>query len=146
MKRIHHAGMLVALSAAIASGCGSSRPGRDIVPGPDADFVTAATAEVRNAQGLVILTGRFVETADDSDEVERKATLTPTGTDRDASGAVEVESCREADCRSQEVEFEVVNVDPGAVVRFVIDGKDFATVTSDDRGRATVERKVNVPR
>jgi hypothetical protein len=102
-------------------------------------------AEVRNAANEVVLSGSFV--ADSSDEdIERKAALKGTAVDADASGEVEVETCREADCRTQEVEFSVTNVQPGAVFRFVIDGKDFATVTTDGRGRATVERNVPLPR
>jgi hypothetical protein len=130
----------------LVSGCGGSRSGNDFVPGPVADFRSATTAEVRNAQAQVILTGQFVETAADADEVERKATLAGTGIDAGASGAVEVESCRDADCKSQEIEFEVVNVEPGTVLKLVIDGKDFATVTADSRGRAAVERNVPLPR
>jgi hypothetical protein len=130
---------------AILNGC-SARSRNEFIPGPAADFRSAADAEVRNAQGQVILTGKFVESSADGDEVERKATLSGTGIDADASGAVEVESCRNADCRAQEVEFEVTGVEPGAVIRFVIGGKEFATVTTDARGRATVERDVPLPR
>ena len=137
--------LITACLAVLASACGS-RSSADFVPGPVADFRNAATAEVRNAQGAVILSGKFVETAADSDEVERKATLAPTGVDADASGSVEVESCRDTDCKSQEVEFEIVNVEPGAVLRLVIDGREFGTVTTDKRGRATVERDIAVPR
>lgn len=139
-------GATIALGT-IASGCGFSRSNDNFIPGPAADYRSAALAEVRNAQDQVILSGRFVETAGDGEnEIERTATLTATGADPDASGAVEVETCRPAGCDSQEVEFEVTNVDPGAVIRFAIDGKLFATVTVDRRGRATVERSVPFPR
>ena len=137
--------LLTACLAIMASACGSRSNG-SFVPGAVADFRNATTAEVRDAQGAVILSGKFVETAADSGEVERKATLAPTGVDADASGTVEVESCRDTGCRSQEIEFEVVNVAPGSVVRLVIDGQEFGTVTTDDRGRATVERDVPLPR
>lgn len=131
----------------IGSGCFFSRSSDHFVPGPAADFRNAAMAEVRNAQDQVILSGRFVETPGDEDnEVERTATLTAAGVDTDASGAVEVEACRNSGCDKQEVEFEVTNVDPRSVIRFHIDGKLFATVTVDDHGRATVERSVPLPR
>jgi hypothetical protein len=145
MNNSRYAGAMVALGI-LVYGCGGSRAGNDFVPGPVADFRSATTAEVRNAQTQVILTGKFVETAADADEIERKATLAGTGIDADASGAVEVESCRDADCKSQEIEFEVVNVEPGTVLKLVIDGKDFATVIADSRGRAAVERNVPLPR
>ena len=138
---------LVALmTAAMVASCGLGRSGTPFTAGPNADFRGAMNAEVRNAQDQVVLNGTFIA-ADSSDEdVERKAALKATAIDADASGEVEVESCRETACRSQEVEFSVVNVQPGAVFRFMIDGKEFATVTSDSRGRASVERDVPFPR
>lgn len=145
MNMTRHVSALVALAVS-AGACGGARSTGSFVPGPAADFRGAASAEVRNAQGQVILSGRFVETAADGDDVERKATLAATGVDPDASGAVEVESCRDADCKAQEIEFEVVNVDPAAMLRLVIDGKDFGTVTTDARGRAAVEYNVPLPR
>lgn len=137
--------LLVALLvAAIATGCGSARTAVESRVN-SADFRNAATAEVRNAQDQVVLSGKFVEMAADTNDVERKAALTATGVDADAAGEVEVESCR-ADCRTQEVEFSVVNMQPGTVFRFIIDGKDFVTVTTDARGRAAVELDVPFPR
>ncbi len=133
------------ITAAMVASCALVRSGTQYTPGPNADFRSAMNAEVRNAANEVVLSGSFV--ADSSDEdIERKAALKGTAVDADASGEVEVETCREADCRTQEVEFSVTNVQPGAVFRFMIDGKDFATVTTDGRGRATVERNVPLPR
>ena len=140
--------LLIALVlAAIAANCGGARSSAEYTAGPNADFRTAATAEVRDAQDQVVLRGTFTETAAaGEDDVERKALLATAGADADASGEVEVESCRNTGCRSQEVEFSVVNVQPGARFKFIIDGKEFATVTADSRGRAAVERDVPLPR
>ena len=146
MNTCRYTSLPVALAlAAIATSCGGFRSGGETAPVNPADFRNAVTAEVRNAQDQVVLSGKFAETATDADEVERKAALTGTGVDADASGEAEVESCR-GDCRSQEVEFSVVNLQPSTVFRLVIDGKDFATVTTDARGRASVERNVPFPR
>jgi hypothetical protein len=145
MNMTRHVSALVALMI-FSLACGGARTVGEFVPGPAADFRGASAAEVRNAQEQVILSGQFVETAGETDEVERKATLAATGVDADASGAVEVESCRDADCKSQEIEFEVLNVEPATVLRLLIDGKDFGTVTTDSRGRASVERNVPLPR
>jgi hypothetical protein len=145
MNAIRYGAMSALLCAAVV-GCGGARSSNDFTPGPAADFRSASLAEVRNAQGQVILSGRFVDAAADDDDVERKATLSPMAGDADASGAVEVESCRDAGCKEQEVEFAVLNVEPGVVLKMVIDGKDFATVTTDSRGRASVERNVPLPR
>lgn len=147
MNTSQHSGLSLALVlTTMAASCGGARSSTEYTPGPIADFRNASLAEVRDAQDQIILSGKFVESPADDDDIERKAALAATGIDADASGEVEVESCRAADCRSQEIEFSVANVPPGAVLRFVIDGKDFATVTTDDRGRAVVERDVPLPR
>ena len=110
-----------------------------------ADFTAATLAEVRNAQGQVILSGKFVAVAEDDDDIERKAPLTSTGIDADAVGEAEVEVDRTGNPRRQEVEFAISNVQPGAVFTFVIDGKIFATATADSKGRAEHERDVPLP-
>lgn len=111
---------------------------------PTGDFTNAALAEVRDAQGQVILSGPFQFVEEDDDDVERKAALAPTGVDADAAGEAEVEF-RTAAQAEQEVEFSVRNVLTGAVLTFVIDGIDVATATADARGRAEVELDVRMP-
>ena len=55
------------------------------------DYSKAAVAEVRDAQGQVVLRGSFAAVDDgDDDDVERKARLEPTGIDADAAGEAEV--------------------------------------------------------
>jgi hypothetical protein len=109
------------------------------------DFTAAVMAEVRNAQGQVLLTGKFAVVEEDDDDIERKAALTPTGIVAGATGEAEVEVDRAGNPRRQEVEFSVANVPAGTVLTFVIDGKVFATVTADSRGRAAHEREVPLP-
>jgi hypothetical protein len=139
--------LIALVLAVIAASCGGARSSTEYTAGPNADFRTAAVAEVRDTLDQVVLRGTFVETAAaDDDDIERKAVLATTGADADASGEAEVESCRSTNCRSQEVEFSIENVQPGASFRFVIDGKVFAAVTADSRGRAVVERDVPLPR
>jgi hypothetical protein len=110
----------------------------------EADFTNAVTAEVRDAQGQVVLRGQFVAADEDDDDLERKATLEPAGADTDATGEAEVEFARAAPS-NQEVEFSARNLAPGAAFTFVIDGIDVATATSDRRGRAEVEIDVRIP-
>jgi hypothetical protein len=81
---------------------------------------------------------------EEDDDVERQATLEPTGADQDATGEAEVEFSREAPA-VQEVEFSVENLEPGAALTFLIDGNDVATATVDRRGRAEVELDVRIP-
>ena len=113
-------------------------------PQPTGNFTNAALAEVRDAQGRVILSGPFKPVEEKDDDIERKATLAPTGVDADAAGDAEVEYTIATPVQ-QEVEFTVRNVEAGAVLTFVIDGVDVATVTADKRGRAEVELEVQMP-
>ena len=104
------------------------------------DFTNAATAEVRDAQGQVVLRGQFAVAPDEEaeDDVERKAILTPAGADADASGEAEIEFAK-ATPAAQELEFSVANLAPNSTFTFVIDGTDVATATTDARGRAETE-------
>jgi hypothetical protein len=108
------------------------------------DFTNAAAAEVRDAQGQVVLRGTFQLIEEEDDDIERKATLTPAGGDADASGEAEVEYTKTAPA-DQEVEFSVRNVAPGGVYTFVIDGADVGSATADGSGRAEVELDVRMP-
>jgi hypothetical protein len=111
---------------------------------PQGDFTNATIAEVRDAQGQLVLRGQFVLADEQDDDVERKAALEPTGGDADAAGEAEIEFSKAA-AATQEVEFSVRNLQPGVVLTFVIDGIDVATATSDRQGRAEVEFDVRMP-
>jgi hypothetical protein len=111
---------------------------------PPQDFTSAAVAEVRDAQGQVLLRGPFQQADEEDDDIERKAVLAAAGADADARGEAEVEFSRNAPAE-QEVEFSVRNVAPGAVLTFAVDGVDIATATADGRGRAEVELDVPMP-
>ena len=113
-------------------------------PSPTGDFTNAAHAEVRDAQGRVVLRGQFQLVEEEDDDVERKAALAATGVDADAAGAAEIEFSKAAPAQ-QEVEFSVRNVAAGTVLTFVIDGTEVATATADRRGRAEVELDVRMP-
>lgn len=108
------------------------------------DFTNAAIAEVRDAQGQVVLRGQFVLLDEDDDDIERRAKLEATGVDADAAGEAEVEFSK-ARPSEQEVEFSVRNLPAGSALTFVIDGVDVATASADRRGRAEVEVDVRMP-
>jgi hypothetical protein len=108
------------------------------------DFTNAAIAEVRDAQGQVVLSGPFQSVDEEDGDVERKAVLAPTGVDADAAGEAEVEFSKDAPA-TQEVEFSIRNVSPNAVYTFLIDGSSVATATTDGRGRVEVEVDVRLP-
>ena len=108
------------------------------------DFTNAATAEVRDAQGQVVLSGPFQAADEDDDDRERKAALATTGSDADATGEAEVEFAANAPSK-QEVEFSVRKLAPRTAFTFVIDGTVVATATIDERGSAEVELDVRMP-
>ena len=107
------------------------------------DFRNASTAEIRDAQGKVLVRGTFAPAAGDENEVERQATLTATPEGGQAAGAAEVEYSK-ADLNMQEIEFEVTGVPARAIVTLVLDGKDVISTTADDKGRADAEFDVPV--
>ena len=110
---------------------------------PTGNFTNAAVAEVRDAQGQVVLQGQFVVSDEDDDDIERKATLKST-VGADAGGEAEVEFAKSAPA-TQEIEFSVRGLQAGATFTFVIDGQEVATATADQHGRAEVELDVNIP-
>jgi hypothetical protein len=111
---------------------------------PTGDYTNASVAEVRDAQGQVVLRGQFALADEEDDDIERKATLEPTGVDADAAGEAEVEFAKTAPA-VQEVEFAARNLQAGATFTFVIDGNDVATATADRRGGVEVELEVRLP-
>ena len=107
------------------------------------NFTNAAMAEVKDGQGQVILRGTFQQVAEEDDDVERKATLEPTGIDADAAGEAEVEFARDAPAE-QEVEFSIRNVAPGSELTFTIDGTQVGTAKADSKGEAELELDVRM--
>ena len=111
---------------------------------PSGDLTQASIAEVRDAQGQVVLRGQFAVAEEEDDDIERKATLAQTGVDADAAGEAEVEFAKAAPT-VQEVEFAARNLQPGATFTFVIDGQDLGTATADRGGKAEIELEVRLP-
>ena len=105
------------------------------------NFTNAQQAEVRDAHGQAILQGPFVQVDEEDEDMERKAALKATGVDPDAAGEAEVEFAKAAPT-SQEIEFTVRGLEPGAAYTFVIDGQSLTTVKADARGHAEVELDV----
>jgi hypothetical protein len=71
---------------------------------PTGDFTNAATAFVRDAQGQTVLQGQFTAPVEEDGDLERRAALTPSGSDADAAGEAEVEFAKTG-ATTQEVEF-----------------------------------------
>jgi hypothetical protein len=111
---------------------------------PIADFTNAATAQVRDAQGQTVLQGQFEAPVEEDDGLERRAMLSPAGSDADATGEAEVEY-KKSGATTQEVEFTVHNLQPDTGFVFAIDGTAVANAKTDRRGRAKVEIDVRLP-
>ena len=112
---------------------------------PTGDFTNAATAEVQDAQGQILLRGQFaIADEQDDDDVERKAPLQPAGADADAAGEAEVEFSKTAPTK-QEIEFSVRNLAAGTSVTFIIEGQPIGQASVDRRGRAELEVDVPIP-
>lgn len=118
--------------------------GQVTAPAATGDYTNAATVQVRDAQGQIVLEGQFTPAVEEDGDVERRAMLAPTGVDTDATGEAEVEFAKAAPIE-QEVEFSVTNLAAGATFTFVIDGTDVAAATTDRRGRAELELTVRMP-
>lgn len=113
-------------------------------PAPVGDFRNATVAQVRDAQGQVVLQGHFAMPVEEDGGLERLAILAPAGADTDAKGEAELEFTS-ATPIEQEVEFSVQNLAPAARFVFVIDGIEVATATTDRNGRAEVELDIRMP-
>ena len=107
------------------------------------DFRNVSTAEVRDAQGQVLLRGTFAPVAGDENEVERKAALAPITTGSQATGDAEVEYQKD-EPNMQEIEFQVTGVPARAIVTLVLDGRDVISATANDEGKAEAEVNVAV--
>jgi hypothetical protein len=108
-----------------------------------ADFRNAATAEIRDSRGAVVLQGTFMLVEEEDDDIERKAALArPTG--GGDIGEAEVEFATEMPT-DQEVEFAARELTAGVTYQLVVDGSQVASVVADARGRIAVELKVPLP-
>jgi hypothetical protein len=139
VPKIAAAGLAVTIAVAVVMVIGLSGNQTASVSG---DFRNATTAEVRDAQGKVLLRGTFAAAADTND-VERQATLTATPDGGQASGDAEIEYSKDKP-DVQEIEFEVAGVPARAIVTLVLDGRDVISATADDKGRAKAEFDVAV--
>jgi hypothetical protein len=107
------------------------------------DFRNAATAEIRDSQGEIVLRGTFVLVEEEDDDIERKAALAAT-TGGEVMGEAEVEFATELPA-DQEVEFAARGLVAGATYTLVVDGRELATVAADPRGRIAIELEVPLP-
>ena len=108
-----------------------------------ADFRNAASAEIRDRQGTVVLRGTFVLEEEEDDDVEREAALADPG-GGEPMGEAEVEFAAVFPVE-QEVEFSARGLQPGATYTLVVDGHELVAVAADERGRIAIELDVPLP-
>jgi hypothetical protein len=101
------------------------------------DLSNATTVEVKDNTGTVVLRGHFVDSPEDDDDVERKATL--TGTTAKATGEAEIEVSRNNNRLDQEVEVSVSNLAPDATYTVFVDAKQLGTFQTNKNGKAEME-------
>ena len=108
------------------------------------DLRNVATAEIRDAQGQVVLSGQFMlDDEDDAEEIERKAALQPT-TGTTASGVAEVEFAKQSPVE-QEVEFSGRNLQAGVRYTLVLDGREVISGVAERDGELELDRDVPIP-
>jgi hypothetical protein len=108
-----------------------------------ADFRNAATAEIRDSTGKVVLRGTFKLVEEEDDDIERKAALAFT-TGGEVMGEAEVEFATEMPA-DQEVEFAARGLTVGATYTLIVDGREVASVVANRRGRIAIELEVPLP-
>jgi hypothetical protein len=112
-------------------------------PVQSVDFRNAATAQIRDSAGTVVLHGTFMLVEEEDDDIERKAALAPR-TGGEVMGEAEVEFATEMPA-DQEVEFAARGLTAGATYTLVVDGREVASVVADPRGRIAIELSVPLP-
>jgi hypothetical protein len=130
--------IFVCLGAAYA--VAQSRPDPTAIPAAIGDLATVVQAQVRAADGTVVLAGQFGEATLDGRETERTATLTATA-GSGATGTAEIELVTRDGKVERELELEADGLTPNTAYSFVIDQQTAATFTTDARGSTELELK-----
>lgn len=109
------------------------------------DLRNVATAELKDAQGLIVLSGTFMlDDEDDAEDVERKAALQPITPGVKALGVAEVEYARQQPVE-QEVEFSGRNLQPGVRYALVLDGREVISGVAERDGELELDMDVPIP-
>ena len=129
VKKIAAAGIATAAAVGVAMMVSLDGQSTSSVTG---DFRNAATAEVRDSAGTVLVRGTFAATAGDTDkEVERKAALTAVGAGGKDAGEAEMNETDKPDGRRLSATSGV----PLARCHHGVDGRPLMSARQDRRGR-----------
>jgi hypothetical protein len=113
-------------------------PAATTIPAAIGDLATAVQAEVRAADGKVVLAGQFGEAVLDGRETERTAKLTATAGST-ATGTAEIELVTRDGKVERELELDAEGLSPNTAYTFVVDQQTAATFTTNAKGEAEVE-------
>lgn len=95
------------------------------------DLSSAKLVEVKDVGSAVVLRGQFDHRAERDGDIDKDARLSGTGA---ARGEADIDI--DGDDRSQELEIEVRGLPANQSFTVWIDGRELATFTTNDRGRA----------
>lgn len=96
------------------------------------DLKSAKSIEIKDASSAVILSGQFDHKAEKDGDIDKDAKLTGAGTVR---GEADIDIDKDG---TQELEVEIRGAAANQSFTVWIDGRELATVTTNDRGRADV--------
>jgi hypothetical protein len=102
------------------------------------DLTTAQVVEIRDASGRTVLTGEFRERTDPAGNIEKDAALADAGGEQ-VIGEVEVEIQPGDPPRAQELEVDIIELEPMERFTVYIDDRPVASFTTDDRGSVDFE-------
>ena len=127
--------IIVCLTAAVYAMATPTQAVRQSLPDVVPDLATVSRVEVAE-NGNVVLAGQLGPEAADGDEVQREAALTATAGDAAGEAEVEIEA---ADRTKQELEVEVERLTARTTYQVLVDGHVAGTITTDARGRGSLE-------
>jgi hypothetical protein len=139
--------LLAILAAFLVVGLAASRFGPAVTESADSlpDLSNAQIVEVRDASGRAVLSGEFREQVDALGNVEKDAALVERG-GRHVIGEVEIGIPGPAAITSgQEVDIDIIELQPNAKHSIFIDDREVATLTADDRGSIDVKLHSTTP-
>jgi hypothetical protein len=110
------------------------------------DFSEATFVEVRTRDGSVVMSGELRSHVDSLGNVEKDAALLGRQQER-VVGEIEIDIPRkDADDQRQELEIDVISLEPRTVYEVFVNDEHAATFTTDDRGSVDVELLSGAPR
>ena len=125
------AGLIASRFTTVAPAAGATLP----------DLSGAHVVEVRDASGRSVLSGEFRERVDATGNMERDAALVERG-GRHVIGKIEVSvPGPNAMTQAQELDVDIIELNPNAKYAVFIDDREAATFNADDRG--SIDMKVH---